>query len=72
MLIACNGNNDEAKGTHVSVFACLMKGDNDDSLFWPFTGTVTIELLNQLEEPTGGLASFTGLEGRKADLLLTV
>ncbi len=41
---------DEAKGTHVSVYACLMKGDNDDSLSWPFTGTVTIELLNQLED----------------------
>ena len=38
------------KGTHVSVFAYLMKGDNDDSLTWPFTGTVTFELLNQLED----------------------
>ena len=38
------------KGTHVSVFACLMKGDNDDSLTWPFTGTVAFELLNQLED----------------------
>ena len=27
-----------------------MKGDNDDSLSWPFTGTITIELLNQLED----------------------
>ena len=39
------------KGTHISVFACLMKGDNDGSLTWPFTGTVvTFELLNQLED----------------------
>ena len=38
------------KGTHVSVFAYLMKGDNDDSLSWPFTGIVTFELLNQLED----------------------
>ncbi len=38
------------EGTHVAVYACLMKGDNDDSLSWPFTGTVTIELLNQLED----------------------
>ncbi len=37
-------------GTHVSVGAHLMKGDNDDSLSWPFTGTVTFELLNQLED----------------------
>ena len=38
------------QGTHVSVYACLMKGDNDDSLTWPFTGSVTFELLNQLED----------------------
>ena len=38
------------EGTHVSVYACLMKGDNDDSLSWPFTGTITIEILNQLED----------------------
>ncbi len=37
-------------GTHVSVYACLMKGDHDDTLTWPFTGSVTIELLNQLED----------------------
>ena len=38
------------KGTHVSVYAYLMKGDNDDYLTWPFTGSVTVELLNQLED----------------------
>ena len=47
--VDANGNGD-GKGTHVSVFACLMKGHNDDSLTWPFTGTVTFELLNQLED----------------------
>ena len=36
--------------THVSVFAFLMRGENDNDLPWPFTGTVTIELLNQLED----------------------
>ena len=44
-----NGNSD-GEGTHLSVFAYLMKGDNDDSLTWPFTGMITIELLNQLED----------------------
>ena len=39
-----------SEGTHVSVFACLMKGDNDDSLTWPFSGNVTVALLNQLED----------------------
>ena len=37
-------------GTHVSVFACLVKGRNDDNLPWPFTGEVTFTLLNQLED----------------------
>ena len=27
-----------------------MKGENDNYLPWPFTGTVTVELLNQLED----------------------
>ena len=36
--------------TYVSVFACLMKGRNDDNLPWPFTGEVTVTLLNQLED----------------------
>ena len=40
----------EGKGTHVSIYAYLMKGENDDHLPWPFTGTVTFELLNQLED----------------------
>ena len=45
--VDANGDGDAA-GTHVSVFACLMKGRNDDNLPWPFTGEVTFTLLNQL------------------------
>ena len=44
-----NGNGD-GKGTHVSVYAYLLRGENDDHLPWPFTGTVTVELLNQLDD----------------------
>ena len=47
--VDANGVGD-GKGTHVSVFPSLMKGDNDDSLTWPFTGTAAFELLNQLED----------------------
>ena len=47
--VDANGNGD-GKGTHVSVFAYTMRGENDDHLPWPFTGTVTVELLNQLED----------------------
>lgn len=37
----------EAKGTHVSSFTCIMKGEHDDKLSWPFQGKITVELLNQ-------------------------
>ena len=47
--VYANGQGED-KGTHVSVYAYLMKGENDDYLPWPFTGKVTIELLNQLED----------------------
>ncbi len=47
LSFAVNGIGD-GKGNHVSVYACLMKGEYDDSLTWPFLGTVTFELLNQL------------------------
>lgn len=39
-----------AKGTHVSVYACFLKGDNDDKLSRPFVGNITFTLLNQLED----------------------
>ena len=38
------------EGTHISVYTYFMKGDFDDSLTWPFTGSVTFTLLNQLED----------------------
>ena len=38
------------KGTHVSVYICLMRGDNDDHLKWPFKGTIKLSLLNQLQD----------------------
>ena len=40
----------EGEGTHVSVFAQVVKGDYDDQLKWPFSRTVTFALLNQLED----------------------
>ena len=53
-----NGNGD-GKGTHVSVFVPILKGDNDDNLKWPFIGTVKIELLNQLEDENHHLKTLT-------------
>ena len=41
----------KGKGSHISVFAYLMRGDYDDNLEWPIRkGKVTFELLNQLQD----------------------
>ena len=53
--VDANGCGDDAAGTHVSVYAYLMKGRNDENLPWPFTGEVTITLLNQLADKTFNL-----------------
>ena len=34
------------KGTHISAYICLMKGENDYHLPFPFSGILTIKLLN--------------------------
>ena len=49
-LNVCANGNGDVKGTHVSVFICMMRGDNDDNLKWPFKGTIKVSLLNQLED----------------------
>ena len=41
---------DNGKGTHVSACVCLIKGDNDDNLKFPFKGRIVVSLLNQLED----------------------
>ena len=38
------------KGTHVSVYVYVMQGEFDEQLQWPFRGTITIQLLNQLKD----------------------
>ncbi len=47
--VDANGVTD-GKGSHVSVYAHVIKGKYDDELNWPFIGKVDIELLNQLED----------------------
>ena len=39
---------EDAENTHVSLFACFMKGENDEKLKWPFRGNITIQLLDQV------------------------
>ena len=74
LRVDANGKHGD-EGTHVSVYVYLMKGPNDDSLSWPFTGTVTVELLNQLEDknhdkktltfPADGVASQRVVNGER-------
>ena len=37
-------------GTHVSLFVCMMKGENDQYLQWPFKGDISIQMLNWRED----------------------
>ncbi len=39
-----------SENTYMSVFLCLMQGENDSTLNWPFRGRITVELLNQLQD----------------------
>ena len=60
LIVYANGG-DDYKGTHISIFAFLMRGDYDNNLKWPFEGNVTIELLNWNENShhyRGGIISF--------------
>ena len=45
LRVYCGGDG-AGKGTHVSMFASLLKGEDDDSLEWPFRGDITVEVLN--------------------------
>ena len=47
LRVYTNGRNESSHG-YISCYTLFVAGDNDDTLEWPFTGKVTIELLNQL------------------------
>ena len=48
LRVDANGYSDY-KGTHVSVFAAILKGRYDAELKWPFIGKITFTLLNQMK-----------------------
>lgn len=48
LQVFCNGD-DRGKGKFLSIFAYLMKGEYDDFLSWPFSGSVTVEVRNLLK-----------------------
>ena len=47
----------DGAGTHVSVFTHLMRGEFDSDLEWPFRGTITVKIVNQLEDKEHHTAS---------------
>ena len=46
MRVYLNGDG-AGRGSHISLFVCLMKGDFDPLLPWPFRQTITLILLSQ-------------------------
>ena len=46
LRIDANGY-EQVNGTHVSLYTCMMKGEYDDELSWPFRGEIAVELLSQ-------------------------
>ena len=38
---------DNGRGRYVAIFAHLMEGEHDDILLWPFTGTITLSILDR-------------------------
>ena len=49
LRVHANGYGD-GEGTHVSVFARILEGEYDAGLKWPFIGSVTFTLLNQIKD----------------------
>ena len=41
---------EDGEGSHVSIYAYIMRGEHDDELDWPFEGSSTVALLNQKED----------------------
>lgn len=46
-----NGHED-GKGTHISTYIILMKGEYDALLPWPFTKNVSVSVIDQQDDPT--------------------
>ena len=67
MCIRVAPNGTTSKGTHVSVDAALLVGAYDASLSWPFVGTVTFTLLNQLADNNHHILS---IECKNNDFLI--
>ena len=55
MLVdVCPNGFNAAKGTHLSLFVGIMRGEYDDKLQWPFQGKVTIQMRSKGTDVWGG------------------
>ena len=45
LRVYANGRG-SGKGTHLSLYVFLLKGEYDDQLQWPFNANITVQLLN--------------------------
>ena len=45
LSVDANGDG-SGKGTHLSLYVYLLKGEYDDQLQWPFNANITVQLLN--------------------------
>ena len=51
MRLQVDANGDgSSTGTHVSVYVQIIQGEYDDTLTWPYTGTVIYEIINWKED----------------------
>ena len=48
LQVYCNGD-DRGKGKWLSIYAYIVKGEYDDFLQWPFSGSITVEIRNLLK-----------------------
>ena len=49
LRVYANGRG-SGKGTHLSLYVYLLKGEYDDHLQWPFSANITVQLLNWSED----------------------
>ena len=45
LKVEANTNNDN-DDHYVAMYACILKGDNDDNLMWPFQADIVVQLVN--------------------------
>ena len=51
-MLVCSNGIGQGENTHLSVFAVIVKGEDDAILPWPFNLGVTLTLIDQQENPT--------------------